>query len=80
MFITLVGTGMRWGEAEVPTVGDVKLEAATVRIYKAAKADPSKATKDVGPIKTARSNRTVTLPTEVVDVLAPLVEGLPSSG
>lgn len=75
LLITLGGTGMRWGEAEALTVADVDLEAGFVRINKAVKWDPSKASRLVGPTKTPKSKRTVPLPTEVVDALRPLTEG-----
>lgn len=78
LFTTLIGTGMRWGEAEALTVADVSLDGPgdpVVRITKAAKWNASKATRDIGPTKTKRSKRTVTLPPEVTVVLAPLVAG-----
>lgn len=76
LFTTLVGTGMRWGEAEALTVADVTLDAdPIVRVTKAVKWDPSRATRDVGPTKTRKSRRTITLPPEVVVELAPLLEG-----
>lgn len=79
LFTFLVGTGARWGEAEALEVGDVDLESGVVRITKAVKWDASKSTRDVGPPKTKKSRRTVTLPRPVVDALAPLVEGRPKS-
>jgi integrase len=72
LFITLVGTGMRWGEAEALTVGDVDLKNAEIRISKAAKWNASRALRDVGPTKTQRSRRTIALPVEVVDAITPL--------
>lgn len=77
LFTMLVGTGMRWGEAEALTVSDVVLDAPSgpvVRISKAAKWNASKATREVGPTKTRRSRRTVTLPPEVVDAITPLLD------
>jgi len=75
LFTLLVGTGMRWGEAEALTVADVVLEPMPiVRISKAAKWNASKAAREVGPTKTRRSKRTVTLPPEVVDELGPLLD------
>lgn len=75
LFTTLIGTGMRWGEAEALTVADVVLEPTpVVRISKAAKWNASKATRDVGPTKTRKSRRTVTLPPEVVAEIAPLLD------
>lgn len=87
LFTFLVGTGARWGEAEALLVGDVDLDAGVtladdtfesrpvVRVSKAAKWNASKATREIGPTKTRRSKRTITLPPEVVDALAPLVDG-----
>lgn len=75
LFTTLIGTGIRWGEAEALTVGDVVLEPTPViRILKAAKWNASKATRDIGPTKTRKSRRTVTLPPEVVDEIEPLLD------
>lgn len=74
LFTLLVGTGIRWGEAEALTVSDVVLEPTpVVRVTKAAKWNAGKATRDVGPTKTKRSKRTVTLPPEVVDEILPLL-------
>ena len=73
-FVTfLAGTGLRFGEAVVLTVGDVDLLAPTpvVRVTKALKRVPGGF--DVGPPKTRRSRRTVSLSDDLVDVLAPLV-------
>lgn len=75
LIVTLAGTGMRWGEAAALTVSDVNPEAATVRIVKAEKADPeNQAKRIVGPTKSRRSRRTVTLPSEVVEALRPLLD------
>lgn len=74
LFTTLIGTGMRWGEAEALTVGDIELEPTpVVRITKAAKWNASRSTRDIGPTKTKKSRRTVTLPAEVVAALTPLL-------
>jgi integrase len=77
LFTTLVGTGIRWGEAEALTVADVvpSDRGWFLRISKAVKWNASQATRPVGPTKTKKSNRTVTLPPEVVEVLAPLIGG-----
>lgn len=75
LIITLAGTGMRWGEAEALTVGDVRLDSRTIRINKAAKWNTALAQREIGPPKTKRSNRTVTLPDMVVETLEPLCEG-----
>lgn len=74
LFTALIGTGMRWGEAEALTVADVVLEPApVVRITKAAKWNASKATREIGPPKTPESKRTVTLPPEVTVEVEPLL-------
>lgn len=76
LVMTLGGTGMRWGEAAALTVGDIDLVGCVVRITKAERrgAERRKDT-TIGPTKTRKSRRTVTLPNEVVDALRPLVEG-----
>lgn len=75
LVITLFGTGIRWGEAEALEVRDVNVRAKTLRINKAAKWNTSKATRDVGPPKTKRSNRVVIIDDYLVAVLLPLTEG-----
>lgn len=76
LFTMLIGTGMRWGEAEALTVGDIEFTPTPlVRITKAAKWDASKATRAIGPTKTRRSKRTITLPAPVTEAIAPLVVG-----
>ena len=73
----LIGTGMRWSEATALTAGDVDLDAATVRVTKAWKEDRSKSGPGrwyIGPPKTAKSRRTITLPSETVDAVRPLVQ------
>jgi integrase len=75
----LAGTGMRWGEMAALTVGDVDPEAMVVRITKAEKRDPTNGSQPiVGPTKSRKSRRTVTLPVEVVDAVHPLL-GRPKS-
>lgn len=71
---TLGGTGVRWGEATALTAADVDLSAATIRVTKAWKRDRTKGFY-VGPPKTPKAKRTITLPNEVVDALDPLVRG-----
>lgn len=71
---TLAGTGMRWGEATALTVGDIDLANRSLRITKAWKRDREKGWY-VGPTKTSKSKRTITLPSEVVEAIKPLVEG-----
>ena len=76
LVLFLAGTGCRWGEAAALEVGDVDLNAAVVRITKAEKQDPENPSRRiVGPTKSRKSRRTITLPPEVVDSLRPLVTG-----
>ncbi len=70
------GSGMRRGELAALNVGDVDPALRVVRITKAEKQDPDHPSKTiVGPTKTRKGRRTVTLPDEVVDAVAPLLEG-----
>lgn len=71
---TLAGTGMRWGEATALQVGDVDLEAGTMRVTKAWKRDRANGWY-VGPPKTTKAKRTITLPSEVLDAVEDLVKG-----
>jgi integrase len=74
----LGGTAARWGEAAALTIGDLDLDAAVpiVRVVKAEKADPDRPGHTiVGPTKSGKSRRTVTLPPAVVDSLRPLIAG-----
>lgn len=72
----LGGTGMRWGELAALTVGDVDTENALVRITKAEKQDPDKPSGTIiGPPKSKKARRTITLPAEVLDVIEPLMGG-----
>lgn len=76
LILFLAGTGCRWGEATALTVGDVDLAAMTVRIVKAEKQDPDHPGRVViGPTKSRKSRRTVTLPAEVCATLAPIMAG-----
>ncbi len=79
LIATLAGTGMRWGEATALTVGDVDLDAQPprLRITKAWKRTGAAQTV-LGPPKTRAGIRTLGLPSEVAEVLRPLVEGRPS--
>lgn len=75
LILTLAGTGMRWGEAAALTVADIDTAAMTVRINKAEKRDPQNPSlRIVGPTKSRKSRRTVTLPREVLDALTPLLD------
>lgn len=86
LFTFLIGTGCRYGEAEALTVGDVfttpfTLESGDVidrwqvRVVKAAKWNATSRTRTVGPTKTRKGRRTITLPPEVIVELAPLLGG-----
>lgn len=69
----LAGTGLRFGEAIALEVGDVDLLAETpvVRVTKSWRRTPGGF--EVGPPKSRKSRRTVSLSRDVVDALAPLV-------
>ncbi len=71
--LTLVGTGMRFGEATALTVGDVDLDTKSIRIRQAWK-KTGYSKRELGASKTKRGRRTVAMPPEVVDILRPLVE------
>lgn len=72
---TMVGTGVRWGEATALAVKDVDLDVAapTIRIRQAWKHTDGKG-HQLGPPKTSRGRRTITLPPEAVSELVPLLE------
>ena len=69
----LADTGLRFGEAIALSVGDVDLLAQTpaLKVTKALQRVPGGF--QVGPPKTRKSRRTVSLSNDLVDVLAPLV-------
>ena len=74
-FITvLVGTGMRFGEATALTVADVDFKTRSIRINKAWKMTGT-SQRELGVPKTERSNRTVAMPPQVVEAIAPQVAG-----
>jgi integrase len=76
LVITLGGTGIRWGELAALTVGDVDTENSVLRITKAEKQDPDNPGKTIiGPPKTSKGRRSISLPVDVLDVLEPLREG-----
>lgn len=64
----VAGTGARWGECAALQVRDLDLRAGTVRINKAVKQDGK-----VGPPKTRRSVRRITMPPETVASLLTIV-------
>ncbi len=74
---TLVGTGIRWGEAEGLQVRDLSLDAEvpTLHVRRAAKWNSGMARQEIGPPKTKKGRRDVELAPEVVDVLRPLIVG-----
>jgi len=75
--LTLVGTGMRFGEATALTVGDVNLETKSIRIRQSWK-KTGFSQRELGPTKTKRSNRTVAIPPQIAEALVPLIQGRPS--
>ncbi|MFB9953508.1 tyrosine-type recombinase/integrase [Cellulomonas denverensis] len=70
---TLFGTGARFSEATALTVADVDLVAGSLSITKAWKDNG----KRIGPPKSRRSVRTLSLAPETVEILRPLVEDAP---
>jgi integrase len=76
LVITLGGTGIRWGELAALTVADVDTETGYLRVTKAEKQDPENPGKTIiGPPKTKKARRSVSLPREVLEALEPLREG-----
>lgn len=76
LVITLGGTGIRWGELAALTVGDVDTENSVLRITKAETQDPDHPGKTIiGPPKTKKGRRSISLPIDVLNVLEPLREG-----
>jgi integrase len=65
----LVSTGMRFGEATALTPKDINVSARTVRISKAWKYAANRAELRVGPPKTKKSNRTITVSQAALDRL-----------
>ena len=74
LVISLVGTGMRFGEATALTVADLDFAKRSIRINKAWKMTGG-ATRELGVPKTERSNRTVAMPSQVHDALKEVVHG-----
>lgn len=70
LFRTLVATGMRWGEAGALRVRDLNLrgEDPTISIVRALKRD-EKSRSYIGPTKTRRSRRTISIGPELVEEL-----------
>lgn len=81
LVVTLVGTGIRWGEAEGLEVRDLSLNTTPpmLHVRRAAKWNSGKARREVGPPKTKKGRRDIELAPEVVDVLRPIVAGRATS-
>lgn len=81
LVVTLVGTGIRWGEAEGLEVRDLVLteDHPMLMVRRAAKWNASKARREVGPPKTKKGRREIELAPEVADVLRPLIRGRAST-
>jgi integrase len=76
LVIFLGGTGLRWGELAALTVGDIDTENGLVRVTKAEKQDPDHPGQTIiGPPKTPKARRSVSLPKEVLEAVEPLTEG-----
>jgi integrase len=70
LFLLLAQTGMRWGEAAALLASDVDVKRGTISITKAVKrVDGGR--NMVGPTKTARSRRTISVPPSLLAELAP---------
>lgn len=76
--ITLaVHTGLRWGEISALRVGDVDLERRRLAVKRAWKRD-GELHWIIGPPKTARSRRVLSLSPGLVELLRPYVVGRPA--
>lgn len=75
---TLVGTGMRWGEATAARVGDVRLNRAQplIAVARAWQRDEHYRIQLAAP-KSRRGRRPVSIGPGLVDILTPVVEGRP---
>jgi len=71
LVLTLVGTGMRFGEATALMVGDVDLKHSSLRVKQAWKMTGT-STRELGAPKSKRSIRTIPLAPEVRAALEPL--------
>lgn len=74
LVLLLAATGLRWGEATALKPGDFDLEQRSVRVSRAWKSSLDKGWY-LGPPKTRRSKRTVSLPDDLIPTLRPLVDG-----
>lgn len=77
LLVTLVGTGIRWGEATALMAGDVDLANGTARIRQAWKHTDGHEP-ELGTPKSKRSVRTIELEPGILALLRPLVEGRPA--
>lgn len=68
----LAATGLRWGEATALRPGDIDLDAGELRVSRAWKSSKAKGWY-IGPPKTKKSKRTVSLPPDLLHVLEPLM-------
>jgi integrase len=73
---TLAGTGMRWGEATALAVQDVDLDSdqPVIRVRRAYKHTDGNG-RELGPPKTQKGRRAITIDRHVVDALRPLLKG-----
>ena len=74
LILLLVLTGIRWGEATALTVGSLDRATSSARIRQAWK-QTSSGSMTLGAPKSARSLRTIAVPPEVFDALAPHLKG-----
>lgn len=76
LFDFFAATGVRWGEAAALRVGDLSLTTTppNARISRASRRDET-GQRYVGPTKTKRSRRTISLPTKLARALAEHVRG-----
>ena len=70
--LLLATTGLRWGEASALRAGDFDIDRRTVRVSRAWKYSSEKGTY-IGPPKTRRSRRTVSMPEDLCSLLEPLI-------
>lgn len=73
----LVGTGVRWGEAEALQVRALDPVAKTLRVTRAAKYAGAGKGRVIGPVKTRRSRRTIALDDDLAELLAEQADGRP---
>jgi integrase len=71
--LLLAATGLRWGEATALRAGDFDLDARTVRVSRAWKTSVERGNY-IGPPKTRRSKRTVSIPEDLCATIRPLIE------